>query len=103
MNYTGLIIGVAAFLIIGVFHPIVIKCEYYFTDRVWPVFLVVGLIAAGASCFVSQTAVSAILAIFGCTCLWSIIELREQRERVKKGWFPKNPARSAKREDKSPK
>ncbi|SHI16346.1 protein of unknown function [Sporobacter termitidis DSM 10068] len=93
MVFTGLIIGIAAFLIIGVFHPIIIKCEYYFTDKVWPVFLAIGIIAVAASCFVHLIIVSAILAIFGCTCLWSIIELKEQRERVKKGWFPANPKR----------
>ncbi|MBQ3875694.1 MAG: DUF4491 family protein, partial [Bacteroidaceae bacterium] len=30
MNYIGLITAVATFLIIGVFHPIVIKGEYHF-------------------------------------------------------------------------
>lgn len=29
MNITGILIGAAAFLCIGVFHPIVIKAEYY--------------------------------------------------------------------------
>lgn len=101
MSFSGLIIGVAAFLIIGVFHPIVIKCEYYFTDGVWPIFLVIGIAAVAASCFVRQIMASAILAIFGCTCLWSIIELKEQRERVKKGWFPANPARAGHRPDES--
>ena len=28
-NLTGLVIGVATFLIIGLFHPLVIKGEYY--------------------------------------------------------------------------
>ena len=78
MNFLGLIISVAAFLIIGIFHPIVIKCEYYFTDKVWPVFLVAG---------------SSLLGVLGCSFLWSIGELKEQRERVEKGWFPKNPNR----------
>ena len=32
-NLTGLVIGVATFLIIGLFHPLVIKGEYYFGDR----------------------------------------------------------------------
>ncbi len=96
MHFTGLIIGFAAFVIIGAFHPIVIKCEYYFTDRVWPAFLIFGLIALAASCFVGHGVVSAVLAIFGCSCLWSIIELREQKERVAKGWFPENPARRTK-------
>lgn len=30
MNYVGVIIGLATFLIIGLFHPIVIKAEYHF-------------------------------------------------------------------------
>ncbi len=29
MNFAGILIGGAAFLIIGLFHPIVIKAEYY--------------------------------------------------------------------------
>ena len=29
MNYTGIIIGAAVFLIIGICHPIVIKLEYH--------------------------------------------------------------------------
>ncbi|MBQ9963354.1 MAG: DUF4491 family protein, partial [Alistipes sp.] len=33
MNFTGIIIGVATFLIIGLFHPIVIKAEYYIGTR----------------------------------------------------------------------
>lgn len=43
LNGSGILIGLTTFIVIGVFHPVVIKCEYYFSDRVWPVFL------AGAS------------------------------------------------------
>ena len=32
-NLTGLVIGISTFLIIGLFHPVVIKCEYYFGTR----------------------------------------------------------------------
>ena len=38
MYFTGLIIGVATFFIIGLFHPLVIKGEYYFGTRIWWVF-----------------------------------------------------------------
>jgi hypothetical protein len=34
-----------------------------------------------------------LLGVFACSSLWSIGEIFEQRERVKKGWFPKNPNR----------
>ena len=39
LNGSGILIGLTAFIVIGVLHPVVIKCEYYFSDRVWPVFL----------------------------------------------------------------
>ena len=44
MNFQGLIIGAIAFLVIGIFHPIVIKSEYYIGKKVWPIFLVVGIL-----------------------------------------------------------
>lgn len=91
VQWAGLVIGALSFLIIGLFHPIIIKCEYYFTLRVWPVFLVGGLIACAVSLFVENIIVSGGLAVLGFTMLWSIKELYEQAERVRKGWFPANP------------
>ena len=91
MNWQGIIIGAAAFMIIGIFHPIVIKTEYYFGARIWPLFLIVGLVCIGATLFIHQTLIAAVLGIFGFSSLWSIQEILEQKERVKKGWFPKNP------------
>ena len=43
MNYSGLILGVATFLLIGVFHVIVVKGEYYFSKKIWPLFLATGI------------------------------------------------------------
>lgn len=37
MNFTGLIIALISFLCIGLFHPIVIKFEYYYGCQKWPV------------------------------------------------------------------
>ena len=91
MNFQGLIIGIAAFAIIGVFHPIVIKSEYYIGKKVWPIFLLMGLLLIVLSLFINNITVSAITGITGFTSLWSIHELFEQEERVKKGWFPNNP------------
>lgn len=90
MNFQGLIIGVAAFLIIGIFHPIVIKAEYYIGKKVWPIFLIVGLILIGLSIFVEDITVSAIISVTGFSSLWSIHEIIEQENRVKRGWFPYN-------------
>lgn len=77
------------FLIIGIFHPLVIKGEYYFGVRIWWLFLLMGLIAIALSLFIENLFISTILAIWGASSLWSIQELFEQRERVRKGWFPK--------------
>ncbi len=100
MHWSGIIIGIIAFLIIGLFHPIVIKCEYYFTWRIWPVFLILGLICCISSLFLSQIILSGSLAVLGCAMLWSVIELKEQAERVRKGWFPANPKHIKKEQDK---
>lgn len=91
MNYYGIIIGIASFLIIGIFHPIVIKSEYYFGKKTWPFFLIAGLILILISLLISSLALSSIIGVAGFSCLWSIHELVEQEERVKRGWFPANP------------
>ena len=93
MNFYGLIIGTATFLLIGCFHVIVIKGEYYFSKKIWPLFLLVGVGTLALSLFIDNSIISALIAVFGISCLWSIKELIEQEERVKKGWFPKNPNR----------
>ncbi len=98
MNWTGVIIGVISFVTIGVFHPIVIKGEYYFSAKIWPIFLIAGIVFCGISVFVENIIGAATLAVVGFSCLWSIGELKEQEERVKKGWFPANPKKEIKKE-----
>lgn len=90
MNFQGLIIGLSAFIIIGIFHPLVIKGEYYIGKKIWPVFLVVGLILIAVSMFIDSIIISAIVGVTGFSSLWSINEIIEQEERVRKGWFPYN-------------
>ncbi|HIU26149.1 MAG TPA: DUF4491 family protein [Candidatus Copromorpha excrementigallinarum] len=93
MEWTGIIIGAISFAAIGVFHPVVIKCEYYFGSRIWPLFLVGGAACCLISLTVSNIILSAALAVVGFAMLWSIGEIKKQEERVKKGWFPANPRR----------
>ena len=96
LNGSGILIGLTAFIVIGVFHPVVIKCEYYFSDRVWPVFLAGGLAFCAASLFVERPLLSSVLGVVGFSLLWSIRELKQQTRRVEKGWFPRNPKRAPK-------
>lgn len=91
MNYTGIIVGIATFLIIGVFHPIVIKAEYYLGVRCWWIFLVAGLLAGILSVLIGNLILSTISGVIAFSSFWSIHELKQQRERVRKGWFPEGP------------
>lgn len=89
----GLAIGLSTFLIIGIFHPIVIKCEYYFGVKCWWWFLLLGIASCAASVYVSDVAVSTLLGVVAFSSFWTIKEIFEQRDRVRKGWFPANPKR----------
>ncbi|APC82402.1 DUF4491 family protein [Clostridium botulinum] len=91
MNWYGIAIGIGSFFIIGVLHPVVIKVEYYFGKKVWPAFLLLGIDYNVVSLAVGHIVISVLLAVLGFSLFWSIGELRQQKERVKKGWFPKNP------------
>ncbi len=89
----GLVIGVSTFLIIGLFHPVVIKCEYYFGTRCWWWFLVLGLVGVGLSIWVENVLWSTLLGVFSFSSFWTIKEIFDQKKRVIKGWFPRNPKR----------
>lgn len=95
MYFTGIIIAVCTFLIIGMCHPLVIKTEYYTGTRLWWVFLLLGVAAIAAALFVADVLFSSLLGVAGASFLWSIGELFSQRKRVLKGWFPMNPKRKA--------
>ena len=96
-QFYGLIIGAATFLIIGLFHPLVIKGEYYFGVKIGWVFLLLGLLGIAGSLLIANEVISILLGVFAFSSLWGIGEVFEQRKRVQKGWFPSNP----KRKDKS--
>lgn len=93
IHFQGALVGLATFLIIGLFHPLVIKGEYYFGRkcRIW--FAVAGVIFLVAALLTLDTTLSSLLGVTAFSCFWSIKEVDEQVERVRKGWFPENPKR----------
>lgn len=93
LNFFGILIGVATFLVIGLFHPLVIKAEYYIGIKSWWLFLLLGLTTAVASLLVHNLVVSILLGVVAFSSFWSIGEVFQQRKRVEKGWFPANPKR----------
>lgn len=93
MYFSGIILAASTFLIIGLFHPLVIKAEYHTGTRLWWLFLLVGAASLLGALFVADVMFSSLLGVLGASSLWSIGELFEQRRRVMRGWFPKNPRR----------
>ena len=93
MNWTGIIIGAAVFLSIGICHPITIKLEYYFGRKGWWGFFIPGVICTVVSLLVDNYIASTIIAAFAFSCFWGIHEMMQQEMRVLRGWFPENPKR----------
>ena len=98
INFDGLLIGIATFLIIGLFHPVVVKAEYYWGTGCWWIFLVLGIVGTVAALWVTNVLWSSLLGVFAFSSFWTIKEIFEQEERVRKGWFPENPKRKARKE-----
>ena len=91
LNFSGIIIGIATFLVIGLFHPLVIKAEYYIGVKSWWLFLLLGIVSGVASLLVANLTLSILLGVVAFSSFWSIGEVFEQKKRVEKGWFPANP------------
>lgn len=96
MNFNGLIIGLATFLIIGLFHPVVIKAEYHFGKGCWWAFALADILFGVLSLFIDGVLWASISGVTAFSSFWSIHEIFEQEKRVKKGWFPSNPKRKSK-------
>lgn len=95
-HLSGLLIGICTFLIIGLFHPIVIKAEYLWGTGCWWIFLLLGIAGIIASVCVESILLASLLGVFAFSSFWTIKEIFDQEKRVKKGWFPKNPKRKYK-------
>ena len=94
MYFHNLFVAAATFAIIGIFHPIVIKTEYYIGTRAWPAFAAAGCIFLVASVLTGGTA-GILFAVTGCSWFWGIKELFDQKKRVDKGWFPRREDKNA--------
>lgn len=93
IHFDGLLIGIVTFLVIGLFHPIIIKAEYHWGTKCWGVFFCLGILGVLISLFIDNVFISALCGVFAFSSFWAIKEIFEQQERVRKGWFPKNPKR----------
>ena len=96
MNWIGLIAAIGTFLLIGSFR------NDRHQDRIllWKTGL--ACVRGGRDFFPARLSPDLKYdhqradRCFRITCIWSIKELFEQEERVKKGWFPENPKKKQK-------
>ena len=79
MYFTGITIAVLTFLTIGIWHPIVIKTEYYWGTRPWIIYLIIGLSCIVAALFIANVYLSAFLGVFGASAL----EVRDKEKAPK--------------------
>jgi hypothetical protein len=89
VQLSGIIIGAATFILIGLLHVAVIKVEYHLGAKYWPAFALAGIALVAASLLASNPIISGVLGAAGFAVAWSAPELIKQKERVKKGWYPK--------------
>ncbi|MDR1348885.1 MAG: DUF4491 family protein [Prevotellaceae bacterium] len=81
MYFTGLIVGASVFLLIGLFHPLVVKAEYRLgKKRLKLIFGAVSLISIATSLF-TNVLLSIYLGCFGFSCFWAIFEADKQEKR----------------------
>lgn len=93
MEWGGLALGLFSFGIIGFGFFWVIRLEYHLGHLWWPYPMLFGALLLGASLFVGNGGVSALLGITGASFVWGATELKEQAVRAELGWFPFNPRR----------
>ncbi len=62
----GIIIGVVTFFLIGIFHPLVIKGEYYFGKKINKYFALSGLIFVIISIYVKSLIPSIFAGVIAC-------------------------------------
>lgn len=58
LHFEGIVIGICTFLIIGLFHPIVVKAEYYWGTRCWWWFLLLGIAGIIGSVLIGDILIS---------------------------------------------
>lgn len=92
MNFQALLIGILAFVTIGIFHPVVVKLEYHFGKKIWWAVFFPGMGILVVSLFVSSYW-SLGLGVIAFACFWTTIELFFQHKRVLKGQAKRNPQR----------
>ncbi|MDO9348724.1 MAG: DUF4491 family protein [Anaerolineales bacterium] len=90
MNFFGLLLGLATFLIIGLGFVWVIRGERYLGYLWWPYIMGLGILLVLGSLLLASEWASALVGAVGASLVWGSTELKEQAVRAELGWFPFN-------------
>ena len=96
LHFTGMLIAVCTFLIIGLCHPLVIKQEYYSGTKYWWVYLLIGIVCICLAFIVPNwfasektgIIVSAILGVTGASFLWESVNCLPKRNVFRRDGSP---------------
>lgn len=88
MNFFGIFIGIATFLIIGLGFVWVILGERYFGYLWWPYVMGLGILLIAGSLFLANDWASGLVGAVGGSLVWGSTEFKEQAIRAELGWFP---------------
>ncbi len=91
MNYSGLLLGLATLLLIGLGFVWVIRAERHFGYLWWPYVMGAGILLIGLSLGMPDNWASALVGILGASIVWGSTELKEQALRAENGWYPHQP------------
>lgn len=90
MNWGGPFLGFVTLALIGLGFAWVIRLEYRLGWQWWPYVMAAGIVLLLASLFMPGFWASALTGIAAASLIWGSVELPEQAERVRRGWFPAN-------------
>lgn len=88
-NLLGLAIGLATFLVIGLFHPLVIKGEYYFGVKIWKAFLSLGIACCLLACIIDNIFWSTIMGVLDFPHFGELARCLSNGNELRKDGFPK--------------
>ena len=88
MYFTGITIALMTFLAIGIWHPIVIKTEYYWGTRPWVVYLLVGIACCATALFVENVYVSSFLGVESQQEKYNLIKIASNMVYSMRSCFP---------------
>lgn len=101
MQTIGLLTGLATFVIIAAFHPLVVQAEYLFSQKAGILFLFAGGLILFFSFQVESPLFSAVLGVLAFTCFWSIKEIYDLSFQKRKSSPKKNGSVTGPRKKKS--